>query len=135
MKIIPAAANVALTSEERQVLEALAGSRKAEARMRDRAKIVLLASAGMASRAIAREVGCTPGTASKWRVRYASQRMAGLSETGDRGNVPKYGPEHGQRILALLDNPRPLGIPIGRRRCCRGRGYPRATHLAVPPRP
>jgi hypothetical protein len=26
--------------------------------------------------------------------------MAGLSETGDRGNEPKYGPEHGQRIAA-----------------------------------
>jgi transposase len=97
MKIIPAATTVALTSEERQVLEALAGSRKAEARMRDRARIVLLASTGMASRAIAREVGCTPGTVSKWRVRYANDRMAG------------HGPEHGQRILALLDKPPPSG--------------------------
>lgn len=77
--------------------------------MRDRARIVLLASTGMASRAIARAVGCTPGTASKWRVRYASERMAGLSETGDRGNDPKYGPAHGQRILALLDKPPPAG--------------------------
>src|ERR1700692_676601 len=109
MKLIPDATPVALTSEERQALEALAGSRKCEARMRDRARIVLLASAGMASRAIARVVGCTPGTASKWRVRYASERMAGLSETGDRGNEPKYGPKHGQRILALLDKPPPAG--------------------------
>src|SRR6185437_8963917 len=120
MKIIPVATKIALTPEERQVLEALAGSRKAEARMRDRARIVLLASAGMASRAIAREVGCMPGTASKWRVRYASERLAGLSETGDRGNDPKYGPEHGQRILALLDKPAPPGIPIGQPRCWRG---------------
>src|ERR1700761_2023817 len=109
MKIIPAATIVVLTPEERQVLEALAGSRKTEARMRDRARIVLLASAGTASRAIARDVGCTPGTASKWRVRYANKRMAGLSEPGDRGNEPKYGPEHGQRILALLDKPPPAG--------------------------
>jgi transposase len=109
MKIIPAATIVALTPEERQVLEAMAGSRKAEARMRDRARIVLLASAGMASRAIAREVGCAPGMVSKWRVRYANERMAGLSETGDRGNEPKYGREHGQRILALLDKPPPAG--------------------------
>ena len=77
--------------------------------MRDRARIVLLASAGMASRAIARAVGGTPGTASKWRVRYATERMAGLSETGDRGNDPQYGPEHGRRILALLDKPPPAG--------------------------
>jgi transposase len=109
MKFIPDATPVALTSEEREALEALAGSRTCEARMRDRARIVLLASAGKPSRAIAREVGCTPGTASKWRVRYASERMAGLSETGNRGNDPKYGPEHGQRILALLDEPPPAG--------------------------
>ena len=109
MKTIPTATEVALTREERQVLEALAASRKAEARMRDRARIVLLASAGMASRGIAREVRCTPGTASKWRVRYAKERLAGLSETGDRGNEPKYGPEHAQRILALLDKPPPAG--------------------------
>src|ERR1700712_1120327 len=109
MKIIPAATTIALTPDERRVLETLIGSRKTEVRMRDRARIVLLASAGMASRGIARKVGCTPGTASKWRVRYASQRMVGLSETGDRGNDPKYGPEHGQRILALLDKPPPAG--------------------------
>jgi transposase len=109
MKFIPDATPVALTSEEREALEAVAGSRTCEARMRDRARIVLLASAGKPSRAIAREVGCTPGTASKWRVRYANERMAGLSETGNRGNDPKYGPEHGQRILALLDAPPPAG--------------------------
>jgi ribonuclease D len=65
MKIIPAATIVALTPDERQVLRQLAGSRIAEARVRDRARSVLLASAGMASRAIARQVACTPGTASK----------------------------------------------------------------------
>ena len=41
MKPIPAATVIALTIEERQALEALAGSRKSEARMRDRARIVL----------------------------------------------------------------------------------------------
>src|SRR6201992_2748104 len=109
MKIISAATPITLTPEERKALEALASSRKAEARMRDRARIVLMASTSMASRAIAREVGCKPGTVSKWRVRYANKRMAVLSETGDRGNEPKYGPEHGQRILALLDKPPPAG--------------------------
>ena len=62
--------------------------------MRDRAQIVLLAADGLASRAIGRAVGCTPGTASKRRVRYAKDRLAGLSETGDRGAEPRYGAEH-----------------------------------------
>ena len=109
MKAIPQATVIALTIEERRTLEALAGSRKSEARMRDRARIVLLAASGAGSRAVAREVGCTPGTASKWRVRYARHRMAGLSETGDRGAEPRYGPEHGRRILAMLDQSPPAG--------------------------
>jgi transposase len=109
MRTILPATEITLTAEERQALEALAGSRKSEARMRERARIVLLAAAGQPSRAIAREVGCTPGTASKWRVRYARDRMAGLSETGRRGAAPKYGPEHDRRILAMLDQPPPEG--------------------------
>jgi transposase len=109
MKAIPSATSVALSIKERQELEALAGSRKSEARMRERARIVLLAASGIGSRAIARDIGCTPGTASKWRVRFANHRMAGLSETGDRGAKPKYGPEHGKRILAMLDQPPPAG--------------------------
>ena len=90
-------------------------SRKSEARMRDRARIVLLAASGIASRAIARDVGCTPSTVSKWRVCFASHRMAGLSEAGDRGAEPKYRPEHGKRIIALLDQPPPGGYSNGRR--------------------
>ena len=109
MKAIPLATVIALTIEERKALEALVRSRKSEARMRDRARIVLLAASGKGSREIAREVRCTPGTASKWRVRYARDRVAGLSESGDRGAEPKYGPEHGRRILAALDRAPPAG--------------------------
>jgi transposase len=109
MRSIPAATPIVLTAEERRALEAQASSRKSEARMRERARIVLLAAAGMGSRAIGREVGCEPGTASKWRVRYARDRMAGLSETGKRGATAKYGAEHDKRILAKLDTPPPDG--------------------------
>ena len=109
MKTIPEATPITLTTEERQTLEVLAGSRKSEARMRERAQIVLLAAAGHGSRAIAREVHCTPGTASKWRVRFARDRLAGLNETGDRGAERKYGPDHDRRILTLLDRPPPAG--------------------------
>ncbi len=62
--MIPPATPITLTDEERQELEALTGSRKSEARMQERARIVLLAASGLPSRAVAREVGCTPGTAS-----------------------------------------------------------------------
>ncbi len=109
MRNIPEATAITLTREERAELEGLARSTKTEHRFRQRARIVLLAADGMATRAIGREVGCTTGTASKWRVRFAGHRLAGLSETGNRGAEPKYTDETNRRILALLDKPPPAG--------------------------
>jgi transposase len=43
-------------------------------------------------------------------VRYARNRLAGFSEVGNRGPEPKYGPETGRRILALLDTKPPPGF-------------------------
>jgi transposase len=109
MSGIPEATPITLTNEERATLEGLARSTKTEHRMRQRARIVLLAAEGVATRAIGRAVGCTTGTASKWRVRYAENRLAGLDETGDRGAEAKYGTATDKRILALLDQPQPSG--------------------------
>ncbi len=64
---------------------------KTEHRRRLKARIVLMAAEGFAMRAIGRALGCTTGTASKWRVRYARDRFAGLSKVGNRGAEPKYG--------------------------------------------
>jgi len=109
MKRIPEATPIRLTEEERAELEGLARSTKTEYRLRQRAQIVLLAADGVGSRAIGREVGCTTGTASKWRVRYARDRLAGLDETGDRGAEPKYTAETDKRILAVLEGAVPAG--------------------------
>ena len=93
MRGIPEATVIILMAEERAELEGLARSTKTEHRLRQRARIVLLAADGVASRAIGRAVGsttgtattgtATTGTASKWRVRYAEKRLAGLDETGE----------------------------------------------------
>jgi transposase len=100
---IPEATAIVLTAAERSELDGLARSTKTEHRLRQRARIVLAAADGMATRAIGREVGCTTGTASKWRVRYAERRLAGLDETGERGNAPKYSSDTTRRILRVLD--------------------------------
>ena len=65
------------------------------------------AAEGAATRAIGRALGCTTGTASKWRVRYAEHRLAGFSEVGGRGAAPKYDGETDRRILALLNHKPP----------------------------
>jgi len=109
MKSIPNATRIELTAEERSELEALSRSTKTEVRMRLRPRIVLLSAAGTPTREISRRLGCTTGTASKWRVRYASRRLEGLSEVGERGAKPKYGAAEHARVLALLDQPPPAG--------------------------
>lgn len=109
MSSVPKATPIILRDEERTELDGLARSTKSEHRMRQRARIVLLAADGVATRVIARDIGCTIGTASKWRVRYAARRLAGLDETGNRGAAPRYTGETGRRILATLDGPPPPG--------------------------
>ena len=105
MRSIPDATAITLTDLERAELEALARSTKTEHRTRLKTQIVLMAAEGAATRAIGRALGCTTGTASKWRVRYAKDRLAGFSEVGARGAEPKYDGETDRRILALLDSP------------------------------
>ena len=82
MSSIPEATPITLTQEERAELEGLARSTKTQHRMRQRARIVLMAADGVATRAIGRTVGCTTGTASKWRVRYAKQPACGSRRDG-----------------------------------------------------
>jgi len=110
MTCIPEATPIRLTGEERAELLVLARSQKAQHRKRQRARIILMAGDGSATREIARAVGCTIGTASKWRVRFANSRMAGLNDAGQRGAEPKYGAGDDGRILALLDQKPPAGF-------------------------
>src|SRR6516165_10371274 len=110
MSSISEATPILLTDLERAELESLVRSTKTEHRMVRKARIVLLAAAGSGTRAIARELGCTIGTVSKWRVRYAKDRLAGFSEAGDRGAEAKYGAETDRRILMLLDQKPPEGF-------------------------
>jgi transposase len=100
---------IILTADERAELEGLARSTKTEHRTRLKVQIVLMAADGVATRVIGRALGCTTGTASKWRVRYARDRLVGFSEAGNRGADAKYGIETDRRILALLDTAPPKG--------------------------
>jgi hypothetical protein len=65
MKRIHEAPPTILTEAERTELDGLVRSMKTEHRLRQRARIVLLAADGMPTRAIGRKAGCTTGTASK----------------------------------------------------------------------
>jgi len=115
MTNIAEATPIILTGGERSELDGLARSTKTQQWLRQRARIVLLAADGMATRAVGRAVGCTTGTASKWRVRYAEKLRAGLDETGNRGNDPKYTADTRKRILAVLGSASAGGLcPLDR---------------------
>ena len=109
MHSIPEATKIKLKRAERAKLVSVVRSTKTEHRARLRARIVLLAARGMPTRAIGRKLGCTTGTASKWRVRFGALRLAGLDDTGDRGAPPKYTQATDKRILAQLGKPPPKG--------------------------
>jgi hypothetical protein len=76
-------------------------------RARLKARIVLMALEGAATRAIGRALGFTIRTTSKVAGALRQGSPGWLSETGNRGAKAKYGEEAGGRILALLDQPPP----------------------------
>ena len=64
-----------------------------------RARIVLLAAEGLESRDIAEHLGTGQDTVSKWRRRFAQQRLAGLIDRPGRGRKPHYGQTLIERIV------------------------------------
>jgi transposase len=108
--MIPKAAEVRLTPEDRAVLEARVRAPTTEQRDVFRARIVLLASDGLSTREIARVLDTMPRTVSLWRGRFSREGLAGLNEKPRPGPAPKYTPETGRRILAILDRPPPTGF-------------------------
>ena len=108
--MIPKAAEVRLTPEDRAVLEARLRAPTTQQRDVLRARIVLLAGEGRSTRSIADLVRTMPRTVSLWRGRFAREGLAGLSDKPRPGPEPKYTAKTGQRILAVLEHPPPAGF-------------------------
>src|SRR5258706_14313599 len=85
----PATAPLTLTDGQREILGGLARSRTAPHREVTRAKALLLAAQGLASTAIAGQLGVSPSSVVAWRGRLAG---AGASKLGEeaagRGRKP-----------------------------------------------
>lgn len=79
---------ITLTEEERVTLSKWARGRSTEARLVQRAKIVLAAADGVANNLIATELGTDPHTVARWRKRFVALRLAGLEKDAVRGGRP-----------------------------------------------
>jgi transposase len=78
------AVQVVLSTEQRAELEKLARGRKVPARVVERARIVLLASAGKQNQEIAEICGVTRQTAGLWRRRFVEKGIAGILKDAPR---------------------------------------------------
>ncbi len=103
------ATSIELSEQERKILSQWSGSATTEHRLVERARIILLAAEGLATREIARRLKTRPARVSKWRTRFAAQRITGLSDNPRSGKPAKYDAETEKRILAQLDQPPPKG--------------------------
>jgi transposase len=109
MGMIPKATRIRLNRATRSELEGWLRASTTEQRMARRARVILLAAEGKASRAIAREVGVRPRVVSKWRMRFAAHGIKDLKDKARPGAPPVYTQTTGKRILAMLDQPIPEG--------------------------
>jgi len=104
------AASVTCDEESRKTLERWGASRAVEARLVERARIVLRCLAGERNDRIAAQMNLRPNTVAKWRGRFIEMGVAGLRDQPRPGKPPKY--DVGQlrtRILKQLEVPAPDG--------------------------
>ncbi|MDE2509379.1 MAG: helix-turn-helix domain-containing protein, partial [Planctomycetota bacterium] len=79
---------ITLTEDVRATLERWSRRRSSEARLVERARIVLLAAAGRENKDIALELGITRATVGRWRNRFAARGPAGIEKDAPRGGRP-----------------------------------------------
>ena len=84
---------ILLSSEERRALEEIA--RKYTSPYRDvvRAKVVLYAAQGLPNKEIAARIDVPRQIVSKWRKRFAEERLDGLDDLSRRGRPRRFSPQ------------------------------------------
>jgi len=89
-----------LSEDQRESLERRARARSATARSVERARIVLLASAGLQDPQIAAELKITPEKAARWRNRFLDGGLEALEKDAPRpGRTPAITPAMVQEVI------------------------------------
>ena len=103
------ATQIELTDHERTTLEIWVRGPRTQQRFVQRARIVLEAATGKTTKDVATLLHTRPATVSKWRTRFAKNRLKGLDDAPRPGKPRVYDETTERRILAQLDEPPPDG--------------------------
>ena len=99
---------ITLTDKDRAILERWSRSRSTEARLVERARIVLLAAEGRENKDIAVELGVTRATVGRWRDRFAARGMVGIEKDAPRGGrPPKTRDDLAEKIIEMTTRQKP----------------------------
>ena len=105
-----AAAPLAISDGQREVLEALAGSRAAAHRVVQRAQVLLLAADGVSNTEIGEVVGVSRPTVLAWRGQFEKDGLTGFGEVAKgRGRKPSISDEKVAEIVDLTLHSKPEG--------------------------
>ena len=106
---------VVLSEDDRRVLAARARSQRAAHRVVLRARIVLAAADGVANAQIARRLGVCCDTVRKWRARFCTEGLAGLTDRARPGHRRTFPATAEAEIKALACAlPAETGVPLSR---------------------
>jgi transposase len=105
----PPAAALHLTARRRHKLLAMVSAASCPQAIALRARIVLLAADGWASRAIAAELGCSEPTVRRWRQRFERRGVPGLFDRPRSGRPEVYGPSDRLAVIAVATSLPPEG--------------------------
>ena len=99
-----------IITDEQTTFESWTRKGKTERRLAARARIILLSAAGEERTAIAESLDITPGIVSKWRRRFISHGIDGLSDMPRSGKPRVYDELTERRVLSVLDKKPPSGF-------------------------
>ena len=85
-------------------------SRTEEARMVERARVILVCLEEKEIQQVAGQLGLSIPTVSKWRRRFARDGIGGLRDRPRSGKPPVYAADFRNRVLALLEQTPPAGM-------------------------
>ena len=115
------------SAEDKASLVAITKSRIEEARVVERARIILACLDGKEIQQVAWELGASIPTVSKWRRRFALWGLRGLGDQSRSGKPVRYDTAFRNRVLALLEELAPSTPAL----CSHGDVIPEVMGLLV----